>query len=316
MLQVLTERKVSIRELYPVASPESQGVKIPFGGDEWTVTTLEEGAWRNANAALLSAGATLSRTWVPKLTESGITCIDNSSAFRQDQGVPLVVPEVNPGAIRAGDRLIANPNCSTIQLVMVLYPLHLVFGLEDVIVSTYQSAAGAGQMGIDQLSRQRDGNTSGLDPFGQVLADNLIPGIGPLHESGYFLEEWKLVQESRKIMELPGLQISPTAVRVPIPYCHGESVHLRFKSALDAESARRVLAEAPGIEILDDPENNSYPMPINCVGSDSVFVGRIRQMPGDTHNLDIWTVTDNLRKGAATNAVQILEVMSDQNLFG
>lgn len=315
ILRVLEERGVALGELYPIASPKSKDSTISFGEKEWVVTTLEDGKWREADVALLSAGVRISQEWVPKLADTGITCIDNSSAFRQKDGVPLVVPEVNPEAIQRGDHIIANPNCSTIQLVVVLNPLHRAFGLQEVIVSTYQSASGAGQRGKLRLESQRAGDSSSLDPFTQVLFDNLIPRIGPLDPSGYFSEEWKLVQESRKILSAPDLKVFPTAARIPIPHCHGEAVHLRFKNTVNPTKARKILTESPGVEVWDDPENDRYPTPVECHGSDSVFVGRIRQMTGESETLDLWIVTDNLRKGAATNAVQILELMVVKNLL-
>ncbi len=332
MLQVLEERRLSVADLYPIASPKSRGTELDFAGRKFQVSTLEEGLWQKAEVALLSAGASVSREWVPKLAAAGVVCIDNSSAFRLNVDVPLVVPEVNPDAIRRSDRIIANPNCSTIQLVMVLHPLHNAFTLEEAIVSTYQSAAGAGQKGKAQLLSEIESNTQystlpplsanrripagnkggqggirNSSPFPHPLYQNLIPAIGPLRENDYYLEELKLVHETRKIISLPELKVFPIAVRVPISHCHGEAVHLRFQQNVSPQDARQILAEAPGIIVQDDPPNALYPLPLKCTNKDEVFVGRIRQMPGASRTLDLWIVADNLRKGAATNAVQILE---------
>ena len=316
MLEVLEDRKVAVEELIPIASPKSRGASVQFGGRDWSVSTLEDDPWRRADAALLSAGANVSRQWVPKLAEAGVVCIDNSSAFRQDDGVPLVVPEVNREAIQKGNQIIANPNCSTIQLVMVLAPLDRTFGLDEVVVATYQSASGIGQKGKVRLLEETSAKASGLSPFPHPLFENLIPGIGPLREGEYYFEEWKLVHETRKILGSPSLRIYPTAVRVPVPHCHGEAVHLRFKDDVDPVQARQILSSSPGLQVVDDPENDRYPLPLSCRGRDEVFVGRIRQMPGETQTLDLWIVADNLRKGAATNAVQILEFVLQSGWIG
>lgn len=309
MLQVLEERNVPIHELIAIASPNSRGTKMTFRSRQFEVSCLEDGLWKGADAALLSPGSEVSRQWIPKLAESGIVCIDNSSAFRMDVGVPLVVPEVNSDAISNDDRVIANPNCSTIQLVMVLAPLHRAFGLEEVVVSTYQSASGIGQKGKAQLQKEMSDKFTSGSPFPHPLFDNLIPAIGKVKEAGYFFEEWKLIYESRKILGLPDLKIFPTAVRVPIAHCHAESVHIRFKQPVSCSEAERVMGDSPGIVVQDDPAVGAYPLPLHCVGKDEVFVGRIRQVPGESDTLDLWIVADNLRKGAATNAVQILELV-------
>jgi len=315
MLAVLEERALPVAEIIPVASPRSRGAVLQYCGREFTVSTLEDGLWRGADAALLSAGAGVSREWIPELTKEGITCIDNSSAFRQTEGVPLVVPEVNAEAIGGNHRLIANPNCSTIQLVVILAPLERAFGLEKVVVATYQSASGVGQKGKARLQDEIAGEFSQVSPFPYTLFDNVIPGIGDLVENGYYFEEWKLVQESRKILGLPDLRIFPTAVRVPVRHCHGEVVHMEFRKDVDVPKAREVLKRSPGVVLQDDPEQNVYPLPLKCIGKDDVFVGRIRQIPGENKTLDLWIVADNLRKGAATNAVQILECVIEKGLL-
>lgn len=316
MLEVLEERKVAVGELIPIASTKSRGAAIQFSGKDWSVSTLEDGLWQRVDAALLSAGAGVSRQWIPKLAEAGVVCIDNSSAFRQDEGIPLIVPEVNRDAIQKSDRIIANPNCSTIQLVMVLAPLDRAFTLDEVVVTTYQSASGIGQKGKARLLEETSGKASGSSPFPHPLFENLIPGIGPLQEGEYYFEEWKLVHETRKILGSPRLRLYPTAVRVPVPHCHGEAVHLRFKDNVDPARARDVLSSSSGIQVVDDPENDRYPLPLTCQGRDEVFVGRIRQMPGESKILDLWIVADNLRKGAATNAIQILECVLQSGWIG
>lgn len=307
MLTVLEERGVVVTELIPVASPRSRRALLSFSGRDYSVSTPDDGRWEKADAALLSAGSQISREWIPQLVDSGLICIDNSSAFRLDERIPLVIPEVNADVIRPEDRLIANPNCSAIQLIMILAPLHRAFDLRKVVVATYQSASGAGQKGKVRLQNEMHGDFAGSTPFPHPLFENVIPGIGELTESDYYVEEWKLVMETRKILRLPNLQVFPTAVRVPTLHCHAEAVHLEFTDSVDPAEAREVLQDSPGVIVRDHPNENGYPLPRECAGKDEVFVGRIRQIPGERHTLDLWIVADNLRKGAATNAVQILE---------
>ncbi|MCX6640831.1 MAG: aspartate-semialdehyde dehydrogenase [bacterium] len=309
MLKVLEERQIQFDELIPVASVKSRGVKLSVCGREYVVSAIVDNRWKDAHMALFSAGKGVSRKWIPEFVKEGVICIDNSSAFRQDIQVPLVVPEVNPHAYKSGDLVVAVPNCSTIQLVMVLEPLQRQFEIEKVIVSTYQSAAGVGQSGIGRLNEELKGESGGASPFPHLLAENVIPAIGRLTDSLSFLEEWKLIEETRKIMNLPKLRIFATAVRVPIPYCHAESVHIEFKKSVTPVDVRNLLAHAPGIMVVDDPSAGSYPLPRKCHNRDEVFVGRIRQAQDEIHTIDLWIVADNLRKGAATNAVQILQMM-------
>jgi aspartate-semialdehyde dehydrogenase len=315
MLRVLEERRVPIAELIPVASPKSRGTTVTLAERDWIVSTLEEGFWENADVALLSPGAKISAQWIPHLTAAGVVCIDNSSAFRLDAKVPLVVPEVNPESIRQGDLIIANPNCSTIQMVVALAPLHREFGLEEVVVATYQSAAGAGQRGKSQLLSEMAGGSESASPFPHPLLHNVIPAIGPFGDDGHCREERKMILETRKIMGLPPLRVFPTTVRVPIAHCHAEAAHLVFRQSVDLRRARQVLSQAPGLKLLDDPPQNLYPLPRDCFDSDDVFVGRLRQAEGQEKTLDLWIVADNLRKGAATNAVQILELMRRRNFI-
>lgn len=315
MLRVLEERGIEVADFFPIASAKSRGSKLTLAGQEYEVTAPEDGLWKNANVVLLSPGAKVSAQWVPRLAEAGVICIDNSSAFRLDAKVPLVVPEVNPEAIRKGDLIIANPNCSTIQLVMALAPLHREFGLEEVVVATYQSAAGAGQTGRVQLLNEIAGQSSLVSPFPHPLFDNLIPAIGAFADDSYCKEERKMVLETRKILGLPGLRVFATTVRVPIAHCHSEALHLKFKKAVGPSQARQILSAAPGIVVQDDAQKSVYPMPLFSVEKDTVYVGRIRQWEGEERTLDLWIVADNLRKGAATNAVQILESLLERGLI-
>ncbi len=315
MIGVLDDRDVAVDQLIPVASAGSQGVSLSFSNRNWPVSTLEEERWREAQVALFSAGSDISRKWIPIFTDFGITCIDNSSAFRQQESVPLVVPEVNESAVQKSDRILSNPNCSTIQLALVLAPLHSAFGLTEITVATYQSASGAGQTGKNTLLDEMNGIEPDESPFPHTLAQNLIPAIGELGDNGYFQEEWKLVRELRKILNLQDLEVYPTAVRVPTAHCHGEAVHAKFHSAITPEKARNILSNSVGIVLQDVPQDDLYPLAIQCAGKDEVFVGRIRQMPGQLKTLDLWIVTDNLRKGAATNAIQILQLLLKNELI-
>jgi aspartate-semialdehyde dehydrogenase len=309
MFKVLEERQIELADIYPIATVKSRGIKLSCGDRDYTTTALVDNQWQKADWVLLSAGKSIARKWIPEFVKAGIKCIDNSSVFRMEPNVPLVVPEINADAISKDDVLIANPNCSTIQLVMVLEPLHQQFGLEETVVSTYQSAAGAGQTGVRRLNEEVRGEFGTSTPFPHPLTDNVIPAIGKLTESQYFMEEMKLVDETRKIMRSPQLKIFPTAVRVPIAYCHAEAVHLVFKNPITPADVKKVLSGFPGILIVDDPAAGSYPLPRKCHNRDEVFVGRIRQAAGETHTIDLWIVSDNLRKGAATNAIQILQLV-------
>lgn len=312
MLKVLEERAVPVAELIPIASPVSKGLKLSFAGQDWMISALEDGLWRKAQAALFSAGGKIARDWIPQLAQAGVACIDNSSAFRQEDSVPLIVPEVNPHAVHSENRIIANPNCSTIQLAMALAPLHRAFSLEEVVVSTYQSASGAGQKGKNALMAGREGKSSEQSPFPHELADNLIPAIGHFNEDGDCFEEWKMVRETRKILEIPDLKVFVSTVRVPTQHCHGETVHMKFVKPVDPQNARKVLTDEPGLVVVDNPAQDEYPLPLDCEGRDEVFIGRIRQATGEFHTLDLWVVADNLRKGAATNAVQILNLLREK----
>src|SRR6266550_3451399 len=317
MMKVLEEREFPVRELVPLASERSEGQKLEFQGREATVRRLKPDSFAGVDIALFSPGATVSREFAGHAARAGAIVIDNSSAFRMDLDVPLVVPEVNPQAVTqalTGRRIIANPNCSTIQLVVVMKPLHDAAGLQRVIVSTYQSVSGAGQKGIDELETQaRALFTMGelkAEKFPHRIAFNLLPEIGKDSGNGYTDEEMKMVNESRKIMGLPNLPVSATCVRVPVFYCHSEAAHLFFKRPLGPDQAREVLLKAPGVKVIDDLKEHVYPMPLLGAGNDDTLVGRIRTDLSGPNGLALFVVSDNLRKGAATNAVQIAELLA------
>ncbi len=316
MLYTLEQRKFPVSELVPLASPRSAGKKVVFNGEEITVRPVAEDSFKGVDVALFSAGGKTSKQWAPVAAASGAVVVDNSSAWRMDPEVPLIVPEINAGdvALAKNKGIIANPNCSTIQAVVVLYPLHQAAGLEYVNISTYQSVAGTGKAAIESL---RDGAKAaikgedykdGVYPHG--IAFNLLPHIGAFDEEGISEEEWKMVNESRKIMHLPSLRVSGITVRVPIFRCHGESVTAQFARPLCPDEAREILKKAPGVVVRDDPRNAEYPLPSDTAGKDGVYVGRIRRDTGLENALAMWIVGDNLRKGAALNAVQIAEKLA------
>jgi len=319
MMKVLEEREFPVRELVPLASERSEGQNLEFMGGEVTVQRLKPDSFAGVDIALFSPGATVSREFAPHAARAGAVVIDNSSAFRMDADCPLVVPEVNPRDVDlalkpGGRRIIANPNCSTIQLVVVLKPLHEAAGLERVIVSTYQSVSGAGQRGIDELEKQARAlfnmEATANEKFPHRIAFNLLPEIGKDSGNGYTDEEMKLVNESRKILGLPGLAVSATCVRVPVFYCHSEAAHLFFKRPLAPDQAREILRKAPGVKVVDELKEHVYPMPLLGAGNDDTLVGRIRSDLSAPNGLALFVVSDNLRKGAATNAVQIAELLA------
>jgi len=318
MLKVLEEREFPVSELVPLASERSEGQTLEFRGGEMTVRRLRPESFEGVDIALFSPGASVSREFAPYAARAGAVVVDNSSAFRMDADVPLVVPEVNPHAVElalkpGGRRIVANPNCSTIQLVMVLKPLHDAAGLERVVVSTYQSVSGAGQKGIDELDQQSRAlfNLAEITAkkFPHRIAFNLLPEIGAANPNGYTEEEMKMVNETRKILGLPDLAVSATCVRVPIFYCHSEAANLVFRDPLTPERARDTLRKAPGVKVVDDLSQHVYPMPLLGAGDDDTLVGRIRKDLSHERGLALFVVSDNLRKGAATNAVQIAELL-------
>jgi aspartate-semialdehyde dehydrogenase len=304
-----------------LASSRSAGKTVEFKGKTYTIEQLTEDSFKGVDLALFSVDSDLSKRFAPIAVAAGCTVVDNSSAFRMTDGVPLIVPEVNAEALEASGialqsnpGIIANPNCSTIQLVVALKAL-AHFGLLRVIVSTYQSVSGAGQKGIAELSSQVTALFNSRDPsvrvMQHVIAFNCIPAIGEFMDNGYTDEEWKLVQESRKILDMPELRVSPTAVRVPVFSSHSEAVHVELSRKVTVREARAAFHNAEGIVIQDRPEEDLYPMPSVAAGSDAVFIGRIRQDPDDDCSLNFWVVADNLRKGAALNAIQIAETLDE-----
>lgn len=315
MLKVLEESMLLHGvELIPVASARSKGKLITFLGKEVPVVEMADALKANPNIAIFSAGAETSRNWAQKFSNNNVFVIDNSSAWRMQENVPLVVPEINADTITKTTHLIANPNCSTIQMVLALHPLHKLYGIKRVVVSTYQSVTGSGAFAVRQLENERAGKEG--DRFYPHPIDlNLFPHGGYFLENGYTSEEQKLVDESRKILGEPALQITATVVRVPVYGGHSEAVNVEFEKSYDLDDVRAILAETPGIELQDNPIANLYPMPILAEGRNEVFVGRLRRDVSCKNALNMWIVSDNLRKGAATNALQIAEYLVTQKLI-
>lgn len=307
MLKVLEERKFPVSELIPAASVRSVGKKVDFNGKQHEVVSIPDAVAAKPDIALFSAGGDVSTQWAPKFAEVGTRVIDNSSAWRMDPNVPLVVPEINATAIKPTDRIIANPNCSTIQLVMVLKPLHERFGIRRVIVSTYQSITGTGVKAVEQLNNERAGK-EGPMAYPYPIDGNCLPHCDVFQENGYTKEELKMTRETVKILEDDNVMVSATAVRVPVQGGHSESVNIEFNEKPDILELRKLLANVTGITLQDNPDVNLYPMPRFAEGKDDVFVGRIRQDYSNENAINCWIVADNLRKGAATNAVQIAEL--------
>lgn len=313
MLAGLAARKFPVKTLLPVASSRSLGTNIEFKGQEIPVISVEEAVALRPDIALFSAGGDVSRQWAPAFKEAGTTVIDNSSAWRMDPSVPLVVPEVNADAI--GDaRIIANPNCSTIQLVMALKPLHDRFLIRRAIVSTYQSVTGTGQAGIDQLNGERDGDNA-TRVYPHPIDRNCLPHCDVFLENDFTKEEMKLHHETKKILGDGDVQVSATAVRVPVVGGHSESVYLELERSFSVPDVKEALQLMPGLIIQDDPMADIYPMPVKAAGKDEVFVGRIRRDLSEQQGLHLWIVSDNLRKGAATNAIQIAEYLQKSGRF-
>jgi len=316
ILRVLERRKFPVSELVPLASERSAGTEVEFAGKKHKVEKLESGAFAGVQIAFFSAGATRSREFIPIARKAGAVVVDNSSAFRMDPKVPLVVPEVNGELLDAKPGLIANPNCSAAILAVALAPLHRVAGLESVVVATYQSASGAGARAMEELDRQVRDYAVGKEPkaevFPHVLAFNLFSHNSPVGSDGYNEEETKMVEETRKIFSLPRLKMVPTCVRVPVPRAHSEAVVVRFNRPVSAREARDILGKAPGVRVVDEPEKNLFPMPRQASGELDVLVGRIRSVEGDLNSLAFFVSGDQLLKGAAWNAVQIAEELAQR----
>lgn len=313
MLKVLEERNFPVEELLPVASDKSEGKTVRFRGKDYKVVTMAQAVAAAPDLALFSAGGSTSLEWAPRFAEVGTTVIDNSSAWRMHPDKKLVVPEINGHLLRSEDKIIANPNCSTIQLVMALAPLHKAYGVQRVIVSTYQSVTGTGMKAVQQMENERNGK-EGERAYPFTIDRNVLPRCDVFTDNGYTKEEMKLVHETRKILD-PSIRVTATAVRVPVTGGHSESVNVEFGKEFDMDVVRQLLSEAPGILLLDDPAKDEYPMPLIANGRDEVFVGRLRRDESQPCTLNMWIVADNLRKGAATNAVQIAELLVAKGLL-
>lgn len=311
MLKVLQERGFSGCEIIPAASDKSVGKKIAFADRELTVVSVEDAIAQKPEYAIFSAGASASRQYAPLFAEVGTTVIDNSSAWRKDADKPLVVPEINIESVKASDRIIANPNCSTIQMVLAISRLHREYGIKRIVVSTYQSITGTGMKAIKQLECEEQGMPC-EKAYPYEIHRNLFPHGGDWLDDGYTTEEQKLVDETRKILGDQSIMVSATVARVPVVGGHSESVNVEFNKEFDLEEVRQLIAETPGVVLYDDPSKNIYPMPIVAEDKDEVFVGRVRRDPSQPKTLNLWVVADNLRKGAATNAVEILQYLEQR----
>lgn len=314
MLELLDKRKFPVTEIIPVASERSVGNKIKFHGKDYSIVSLTDAVEMKPDIALFSAGGSTSLEWAPKFAEKGTRVVDNSSAWRMDSTKKLIVSEVNSESLTEHDYIIANPNCSTMQMLVVLAPLHRKFKIKRLVISTYQSVSGTGKNAIDQLySERNDSKPEKVYPYS--IDQNLLPHCDVFEEGGYTKEENKLINETRKILNDNSIQITSTAVRVPIELCHGESVNIEFEDDFKLEEVLRILRSSPGLIVEDDPDKNIYPMPINASNKDEVFVGRIRRDFSIKSGLNLWIVADNLRKGAATNTIQIAEKLIEMNLL-
>ena len=314
ILKVLEERNFPVTELIPVASEKSIGKKIVFKGNEFEIVSMKDALDRKPEIAMFSAGGTTSLEFAPKFAAVGTTVIDNSSAWRMEPDHKLIVPEINANVLTKEDKIIANPNCSTIQLVMVLHPLNLKYDVKRVIVSTYQSVTGTGKNAVDQLNAEVIGNKEVEKVYPYEIFKNALPQCDVFAEDDYTKEEIKLMTEPKKILGDHSFNITATAVRVPVQGGHSESVNIEFENDFDLDELKDMLAQTPGVVVLDDVKNNIYPMPLYSEGKDEVFVGRIRRDISQPKTLNLWIVADNLRKGAATNAVQIAEYLYQNKL--
>jgi aspartate-semialdehyde dehydrogenase len=313
ILKVLEERSFPFDELYLVASAKSVGQPMTFKGKEYKIIGMEEACKLVPDIAIFSAGGGTSLEWAPKFAEAGTIVIDNSSAWRMDATKKLIVPEINGHVLTIDDRIIANPNCSTIQMVMALAPLHIKYRVKRVVVSTYQSVTGTGKDAVQQMMDERKG-INGPKVYPHPIDMNALPHIDSFLDNGYTKEEMKMVNETRKIMGDPKINVTATTVRIPSIGGHSEAVNVEFHEDFNLSEVRSILASTPGVIVQDDPKNNIYPMPINSKGRDEVFVGRLRRDESQANTLNMWIVADNLRKGAATNAVQIAEFMMERSL--
>ncbi|MDP3788839.1 MAG: aspartate-semialdehyde dehydrogenase [Candidatus Omnitrophota bacterium] len=323
-LRILEERNFPVKEIRLLASERSQGKKLAFRGRQYPIEVLTHDSFKGVELVLASAGASRSLEFLPSAVKSGAVCVDNSSAFRMDKDVPLVVPEVNPQDIKKHKGIIANPNCSTIQMVVALYPIHKAARIRRIVVSTYQSVSGAGQKKIFEMFDQAGAIVTDksafeigrhnvkkdkIKEFPYQIAFNLIPQIDVFLDNGYTKEEMKMLNETRKIMGDNSIAVTATTIRVPVFYAHSECVNIETEKKITADEARKVLKSAPGVIVIDDPKKGLYPMPLDAEGKDEVFVGRVREDESIKNGLNLWVVADNLRKGAALNAIQIAELL-------
>ena len=321
MLQVLAERNFPVTELVPVASEKSVGKEVEFKGKKYKVVSMTDAIAAKPAVAIFSAGGGTSLEWAPKFAEAGITVVDNSSAWRMDPSKPLVVPEINADILTANDKIIANPNCSTIQMVVALNPLHKKYGIKRIVVSTYQSVTGTGVKAVEQLHGERrkavKGETTDYPMAYKYPIDlNVIPQIDVFLDNGYTKEEMKMVKETNKIMRDDSIRVTATTVRIPVMGGHSEAVNVEFANDYDLAEVKALLAASPGVVVVDDLANQQYPMPMDAHEKDEVFVGRLRRDESQPNTLNLWVVSDNLRKGAATNAVQIAEYLNSKGLLG
>ena len=318
-LQVLAERNFPVSEIVPVASEKSVGKEVEFKGKKYKVVSMQDGIAAKPQVAIFSAGGSTSLEWAPKFAEAGITVVDNSSAWRMDPAKKLVVPEINADVLTKADKIIANPNCSTIQMVVALNPLHKKYKIKRIVVSTYQSVTGTGKKAVDQLRAEREKEVKGTNgeyamAYKYRIDLNAIPQIDVFLENGYTKEEMKMVNETKKIMRDDSILVTATTVRIPVMGGHSESVNVEFENEFDLEDVKKLLCAAPGVVLIDDPATQKYPMPMDAHEKDEVFVGRLRRDETQPKTLNMWIVSDNLRKGAATNAVQIAEYLIANSL--
>ncbi len=318
MNEVLSEENLGITEYIPVASAKSVGNKISFLGKEYTIVSMEDAVAMKPDVAIFSAGGSVSLEWAPKFAEVGTFVVDNSSAWRMDPTKKLVVPEINADQLTAVDKIIANPNCSTIQLVMALAPLHKEFGVDRIVVSTYQSFTGTGVKAVNQYEVEKSGNKLPKEEmaYHYQIFENCIPQCDVFTDNGYTKEEMKLVHETKKILSDNTIKVTATAVRVPVNGGHSESVNVSFKNDFDIDEVKTLLQKTEGIELVDDIANFKYPMPLYAKNKNEVFVGRVRRDDSAPNTLNMWVVADNLRKGAATNAIQIVKYLLKSGLIG
>ncbi|MBL0305172.1 MAG: aspartate-semialdehyde dehydrogenase [Chitinophagaceae bacterium] len=321
MLQVLAERNFPVTELIPVASEKSVGKEVEFKGKKYKVVSMTDAIAAKPAVAIFSAGGSTSLEWAPKFAEAGITVIDNSSAWRMDPAKPLIVPEINADILTANDKIIANPNCSTIQMVVALNPLYKKYGIKRIVVSTYQSVTGTGVKAVEQLRGERvkevKGESSDYPMAYKYPIDlNVIPQIDVFLDNGYTKEEMKMVNETCKIMRDNSIRVTATTVRIPVMGGHSEAVNVEFDKDFDLDEVKTLLQSSPGVVVVDDTTRQQYPMPMDAHEKDDVFVGRLRRDESQPNTLNMWVVSDNLRKGAATNAVQIAEYLHSKGLLG